>query len=108
METPISRILDNDDDPRVQTLISMMAEDDSRLNDAGEDIIRKRRREYAEVLAVGELEKDEVWKQVREWEDRFMDDIQEERVPEWLLRAEAQDVMMASIWEEIKDHDEDQ
>jgi len=84
--------------------------DDSYLSDrVGRALISQRRRSIAESMAVGDIDEMEAIKLLKKREDEFVEWVENEvpkedlePVPEWLLRAEAMDLVTEKFLEKLK------
>lgn len=77
-----------------------------RMKQAGMDLVRKRRHDLAASLSIGNLSHTEVVDSIKERENDFLelyyDGEIKEQLPEWLMRAEAQDILAENIYKEFK------
>lgn len=104
-QTIIERFNNADEEEQIR-LASIITS--NRMKEAGMDVVRKRRHEYASTLSVGTLDHSEVVDHIAERELDFLDEYWDEEVknqlPEWLLRAEAQDIVLEKVYEKFKEN----
>lgn len=106
LNTVIKRILDADKREQIH-LWDLIFSD--RMDQAGMDVVRKRRHELAKSWDLQNFEHQEVVSLIKDREEDFLDEFHkneaEEHIPEWLMRAEAQDVLVYVIYKELKEED---
>lgn len=96
-----------------QTFIEKLLEDEETLRSLlllpereEERLVLVRRKENFDFLweKCG-LEKDDALEEVRKSEDAFLEKYDNEDVPEWILRCEAQDALLEFIYEQFEEEE---
>jgi hypothetical protein len=103
--------LTQDDLPEgAEKALHLAATDAPAARKIGEALMEDRRRDLAESMAVGSVTEIEVLDHLKECEESFLKDVQEdideetlEHLPEWLLRMEAMDTAAEHMLEKIKE-----
>lgn len=94
-----------------QTFIEEVNQDEGLLdavvlvpNYVGQEIVDDRREEmFGMIWEEMELERKKVIENVKKREDSMVDEFGDSRVPDWVLRVEAQDILLEMLYEKFEE-----
>lgn len=82
---------DEEEQKKITRLINGAGYADGRI---GQALVDKKRKNLAETISVGDIDETEAMSLIKDREDDFLEEFNIDGLPEWVLRIEAQDVIM--------------